>query len=117
MGDHRQQHSPAPPHQTSSCPAPDGSGTRTPPTIHRSSLALCQGVHQPVVKKKEGNFKLFPLSVLHFTTQLMNTCSTPPLEVDSLSSWQRDSGVCRPGSDISHSLSRTSFSFPAGQMC
>lgn len=116
MGDHR-QHSQAPPHQTSSCPAPDGSGTHTPLTIHRSSLALCQGFHQPVVTNKKKEISNSGLSVALICTFHYNTCCTPPLEVDSLSSWQKDSGVCQPVSNIFHSLSQTSSSFPVGQMC
>lgn len=42
------QNSPAQPHQTSSCPAPDGSGTRTPPKFHRNSDALFPRLHPPV---------------------------------------------------------------------
>lgn len=48
------------------------------------------------------------------TAPLMNTCCASPLEGDSPSSWRRDSGVCPPGSNISHCPSQTSFSFPAG---
>lgn len=62
-----------PPHQISSCPAPDGSGKRTPLTNHKSSHALCPGVHLPVAKKS------FKFSVLLFNTEInQNTCCSLP---------------------------------------
>lgn len=115
VGDHR-QHLQVPPHQTSSCPAPDGSGTRSPMTTRRSSLVLCPAVHQPGVRTKMKMFWLTgqPSVTRGFTAQLMNTRCASPLEGDSPSSWQRDSGVCPPGSSIFHCPFQTSFSFPAG---
>lgn len=46
------KHSQVPPRRTSSCPAPDGSGTRTPLTTRRSSPALCPEVRQPESQSK-----------------------------------------------------------------
>lgn len=52
----------------------------------------------------------------HSYVTMITTCCTSPPEVESPSSWQRDSGVCPPGSNISHCLSQTSSSFPARQV-
>lgn len=68
-------------------------------------------------EKTNSDFKWQPFVTLIFTVRLMSTCCASPLEVDSLSSWQRDSGACPPGNNIFHRLSQTSFSFPAGHTC
>lgn len=105
--------SPVPPHQTSFCPAPGGSGTHTPLMTHGSLHALFPGAHQPVgnpVKsnlRKNSQFDISLRSWLYFNW---------PLEAGSLSSWQKDSSFCLTGCNIFHSLSQTSFSFPARQI-
>lgn len=105
--EHR-ENSRVPPRRISSCLAPDGSGRRTPPTTRRSSHALCPGVHQPE-KHNEKNSTVYRRASFLLSWHL----PSPP-EAGFPSSWQRDSRVCPPGSNIFHCPSQTSSSFPAG---